>query len=141
MAQVFLGVGSNIGNRLDNIKNAINLLKQAGVKIEKISKIIKTRPVGGPPQSDFLNAAIKAKTDLSPLSLLKALKKIEKDLGRRRTVRFGPRIIDLDILIYDNLKLKTKKLTIPHPRMWQRDFVLKPLSCLVSLNKLKGLTS
>ncbi len=138
MARVFIGIGSNIGDRKENIKKAIKLLGKEGCKIEKISKIIETVPVGGPPQPKFLNAAIKIKTDLSPPRLLNKLKKIEKVMGRKRTVRWGPRIIDLDILLYDKLTLKTKKLTIPHPRMWQREFVLKPLSSLVSLNKLKN---
>jgi 2-amino-4-hydroxy-6-hydroxymethyldihydropteridine diphosphokinase len=78
-------------------------------------------------QGKFLNAAIKIKTKLSPLALLDALKKIEKKLKRKKTVRFGPRTIDLDILIFADKIIKTKKLTIPHPRMTEREFVLKPL--------------
>jgi 2-amino-4-hydroxy-6-hydroxymethyldihydropteridine diphosphokinase len=128
MVVCFLGVGSNLGNRRKNIKKALDYLsKTKGIKIEKSSRIYETEPVGGPPQGKFLNAAIKIKTSLSPAILLKALKKIEKDLGRKKTVRFGPRQIDLDILFYANKIIKTRNLVIPHPRMFEREFVLKPL--------------
>jgi 2-amino-4-hydroxy-6-hydroxymethyldihydropteridine diphosphokinase len=81
----------------------------------------------GPLQGKFLNAAIKIKTSLTPFLLLKALKKIERDLGRRPTIRFGPRLIDLDILFYANRIIKTMNLVVPHPRLFEREFVLKPL--------------
>jgi 2-amino-4-hydroxy-6-hydroxymethyldihydropteridine diphosphokinase len=132
MITCYLGVGSNLGNRRGNIKKAVNYLEQAkGIKIEKTSRIYETQASGGPPQGKFLNAAIKIKTSLTPLLLLETLKKIEKDLGRKKTVRFGPRQIDLDILLYGNEMINTKKLVVPHPRMFEREFVLKPLREIV----------
>jgi 2-amino-4-hydroxy-6-hydroxymethyldihydropteridine diphosphokinase len=129
MAIVFLGLGSNLGNRQKNITKAVALLKENGIKILQCSTLIETQPVGGPPhQGLFLNGALKAKTDLTPQSLLRCLKKIEKQLGRTKTVRNGPRVIDLDILLYSDLILNTPELTIPHPRMLERDFVRGPLA-------------
>jgi len=119
-----------LGNRKINIKLAlqkINALKDT--RVVKISNIIQTNPVGGPRgQGKFLNAALKIETKFSPINLLKKLKTIEKELGRTKTVRFGPRVIDLDILLYADKIINRKDLKIPHPRMWQRDFVLEPLS-------------
>lgn len=129
MMVCFLGVGSNLGNKGRNIRQAIrkiNLLKNT--KVLKQSKFIETEPVGAPlNQPKFLNAALKINTGLSPLSLLKGLKAIEKELGRKHTVRNGPRTIDLDILLYADKVIKKKALVIPHPRMFNRDFVIKPL--------------
>ncbi len=128
MAVCYLGVGSNLGDRRKNIKRALDYLsKTRGIKIEKSSRIYETAPVGGPRQGKFLNAALKIRTSLAPQILLKALKKIEKDLGRRKGVRFGPRTMDLDILLYADKAINTKGLVIPHPRMFEREFVLKPL--------------
>ena len=132
MVVCYLGIGSNLGNRRKNIKKALDYLaKTKGIKIEKTSRIYETEPVGGPAQRKFLNAAIKIKTSLTPQLFLKIIKKIEKDLGRRKTVRFGPREIDLDILLYGNKIIKRRDLTIPHPRMFEREFVLKPLREIV----------
>ena len=104
----------------------INLLKDT--KVLKKSSFIETEPIGGPKaQPKFLNAALKISTKLSPLKFLKELKTIERKLGRVKTVRFGPRVIDLDILLYADKTVKTDKLIIPHPRMFSRDFVIKPL--------------
>ena len=132
MFTCYLGVGSNIGSRTKFIKEAIkriNTLKNT--KVIKVSKIIKTQALGGPPQGEFLNAAIKIQTSLNPSTLLKNLKRIEKDLGRQKTVRFGPRTIDLDILLYANKIINRKELKIPHPRMFEREFVLKPLRQII----------
>lgn len=128
MVTSFLGIGSNIGDKSKNIKLAIKKIKLLkDTQVLKISKVIQSKPLGGPPQRDFLNGAIKIKTKLSPLKLLKALKEIEKELGRRKTVRNGPRTIDLDILLYGNKIIDRKNLKIPHPRMLEREFVIKPL--------------
>lgn len=128
MVVCYLGVGSNLGNRRKNIQKALDYLaKIKGIKIEKSSRIYETKALGGPPQRKFLNAAIKIRTSLRPQLLLVTLKKIEKDLGRKPTVRFGPRPIDLDILLYGNKIIKRKNLVIPHPRMFTREFVLRPL--------------
>jgi 2-amino-4-hydroxy-6-hydroxymethyldihydropteridine diphosphokinase len=129
MVTCYLGIGSNLGDRQKNIRLAvkkINALK--GARVIKLSKIIETEPVGGPRgQNKFLNAALKISTNLSPLLLLKNLKRIEKKLGRVKTVRYGPRIIDLDILFYGNRIVNRKDLKIPHPRLFEREFVIKPL--------------
>ena len=128
MVVCYLAVGSNLGNRRKNIKKALDYLaKTKGIKIEKASRIYETKAIGGVAQGKFLNAAIKIKTSLTPQLLLKTVKNIEKDLGRKKTVRWGPREIDLDILLYGNKFIKIKNLVIPHPRMFAREFVLKPL--------------
>jgi len=112
---------------------AIKCLKEATrISVEEISTIYETDAVGGPPQPNFLNGVIKIKTALSPQVLLAKLKEIEKGLGRTATVRFGPRVIDLDILTYGQHKIDTENLTIPHPRMKEREFVLKGLSELIN---------
>lgn len=137
MAKVFIGLGSNIGDRKSNIKKAIKLLSNNGIRIVRLSKIIETKPQGGPPQPKFLNAAMSIRTELKPRELLKKLKRIEKEMGRVKGVRFGPRIIDLDILFYGDLRLKTKHLEIPHPRIWERQFVYGPLRSIISASRLK----
>lgn len=125
----YIAVGSNLGNRRGNIMKSIekiNALKDTN--IIKVSKLIETKPVGGPPkQRNFLNGVIKLSTKLSAFTLLKELIKIEINLGRVRTVRNGPRMIDLDILFFGNKIINSKALTVPHPRMFERDFVIKPL--------------
>ncbi|MBU1727509.1 MAG: 2-amino-4-hydroxy-6-hydroxymethyldihydropteridine diphosphokinase [Candidatus Omnitrophica bacterium] len=130
MAVCYLGIGSNLGDRRKNIKLAIkkiNALKQT--RVVKTSRIIETEPVGGPAgQNKYLNAALKIVTILSPIQLLKNLKKIEEELGRpRKHLRFGPRSIDLDILFYGDEIVNQKSLKIPHPRMREREFVIRPL--------------
>lgn len=128
MVNCYLGIGSNLGDRRKNIKKALEILESIkGIKVKKVSKIYETEPVGGPPQGKFLNGVIKIKTSLSAFHLLKILKRIEKDLGRKPTVRFGPREIDLDILFYSDKVINRKDLKIPHPRIFEREFVLKPL--------------
>jgi 2-amino-4-hydroxy-6-hydroxymethyldihydropteridine diphosphokinase len=127
MAVIYLGLGSNQGHREQNIKKAIALLASHNVNSLQRSTIIETDPAGGPPQGKYLNAVLKAQTDLSPHNLLKHLKTIENQLGRFKAVSNGPRTIDLDILLYDRIFVNTPELTIPHPRMWQRDFVMIPL--------------
>lgn len=130
MTVCYLGIGSNLGNRRQNIRIALQKIRQLKeTKIIKISKIIETKPVGGPKnQGDFLNAALKIETSLAPLSLIKKLKNIERLLGRTKGMRFAPRTIDLDILFYGNMIIKNNNLEVPHPEMVHRDFVLGPLS-------------
>ena len=128
MSIVYLGLGSNLGNRQKNIKDAISLLKEAEINILKISSIIETEPVGGPKnQNKYLNAVIKATTNLNPYNLLSKISKIEDRLGRVRTIKDGSRTIDIDILIFDSIKIESENLIIPHPRMLKRDFVMTPL--------------
>jgi len=123
----YLGLGSNLGDRKHHIHSAVEALRQSGITIEKISTIIETEPQGGPPQGRFLNAVCAARTELSPEDLLAHVKNIEKRLGRTPSVRNGPRTIDIDILFYDRLRLKTEQVTIPHPRIRQRPFILNPM--------------
>ena len=116
-----------MGNREDTINKAISRLKETGIAILACSTIIETDPVGGPRQSKFLNAVVKIQTDLTPEQLLLETQAIENQLGRVREILNGPRTMDIDILLYDEQIVKTQKLTIPHPRMLERDFVLTPL--------------
>ena len=129
MQTCFLGIGSNLGDRRKNIRLALEKISRLkNTKIIKVSKIAETVPLGGPSgQGKFLNAVLKINTNLTPLKLLKQLQKIENELGRRRTVRWGPRTIDLDILLFGDKVIEGKELKIPHPRLMRRDFVLKPL--------------
>lgn len=130
MAVCYIGIGSNLGNRKENIRLAINKVDALkSTRVLKRSRTMESLAVGGPlKQPEFLNAALKIDTKLPALTLLKKLKEIEKQMGRKRTVRFGPRVIDLDILLYADKFMRSKKLTIPHPRMFARDFVVKPLA-------------
>jgi 2-amino-4-hydroxy-6-hydroxymethyldihydropteridine diphosphokinase len=130
MVICYLGVGSNLGQRRKNIKLAVKSIGALqDTKIIKLSKLMESAPCGGPSgQPDYLNAALKIKTSLSPLTLLKKLKKIETDLGRVPAPRFGVRLIDLDILLYGDRIIRSKVLTVPHPRMFKRDFVINPLT-------------
>ncbi len=128
MPIAYLGLGSNVGRRKKNILMAISLLNRRGIKVLNCSSIIETEPIGGPLlQRKYLNAVIRVKTVLSPLGLLEAIKHIEHFLGRVRTIKNGPRTIDIDILLYGHTVMHTPELTIPHPRMFSRDFVMAPL--------------
>ena len=126
---VYIGIGSNLGNRRRNILLAVQgIADSKDTEVLKLSKLIETDPVGGPlGQRKFLNAALKIATDLSPESLLERLQAIERKLGRVRSVHHGPRTVDLDILFYGDKVIQTKRLQVPHPRMGERDFVIKPL--------------
>ena len=129
MHLVYIGFGSNIGDRLAHIQNAIRALSETeGITLEKISSVYKTDPVGYEAQAQFLNGAAAIQTNLPPLSLLHTLKNIETAIGRQHRIRWGPREIDLDILIYGDRCLQTEKLVIPHPEMHLRRFVLAPLA-------------
>ena len=130
MATVYLGLGSNLGDRQGHLGWALAALASApAIRVVAISPFIETAPVGGPPgQGMYLNAAAQVETDLAPVSLLAELKEIERRLGRRAGPRWGERPIDLDILLYDDLVLETPDLVIPHPRLAERRFVLEPLA-------------
>ena len=129
MHVAYIGFGSNIGDRLGHIQNAVCALSETeGITLQKISSVYKTDPVGYEAQAHFLNGVAAIQTDLPPLSLLHALKNIETAIGRKHRIRWGPREIDLDILIYGDMCLQTEKLIIPHPEMHRRRFVLTPLA-------------
>jgi 2-amino-4-hydroxy-6-hydroxymethyldihydropteridine diphosphokinase len=128
MAIVYIGIGSNTGNKEENCLNAINLLSARGIPVRRRSSLYETEPWGVKDQPSFVNATVEAETDLTPQELIVALKSIEKEMGRQETYRWGPRAIDLDILLYNDLVIDEPDLTIPHPYLHQREFVLKPLS-------------
>lgn len=127
---VYIAAGTNLGNRLENLQFAAQLLSPA-VKILRSSRIYQTEPWGYEEQADFLNLVWEAETALTPDSLLGFLKSIEKRMGREQTVRYGPRIIDLDILLYDQLILEGEWLTVPHDQLHNRRFALAPLCDLI----------
>jgi len=126
---IFLSLGTNLGDRAANLRSAIAMLTPA-VRVARESPIYETAPWGFEDQPNFLNMVIEAETDLAPLDLLKYLKALENELGREPTFRYGPRLIDLDILFYDDLILQKPELTIPHPHLHERVFVLIPLADL-----------
>lgn len=128
MPTAYIGIGSNLGNREENCEKAIKLLEAGNIRIKKRSSMIETEPWGVEDQPKFINMAAEIETDLEPEELLSLLKGIEFKIGRRPEERWGPREIDLDILLYDDLVLKTPELEIPHPNIEKRGFVLKPLS-------------
>ncbi len=124
----YLGLGSNIGNKFEYIEKAIeNISRNSKIKIIKQSSYYETDPVGYENQESFINLCLKIETDFSPVQLLEETQKIENSLGRTREVRWGPRTIDIDILLYSDLEIKNRVLTIPHARITERAFVLIPL--------------
>jgi 2-amino-4-hydroxy-6-hydroxymethyldihydropteridine diphosphokinase len=127
MPLAYIGIGSNLGDREFNCKQAIGLIRQKGITVSKESSLYETKPWGVTDQPLFLNMAIEIETDLKPFELLRTLKDIENEMGREETFLWGPRIIDLDILLYDNYIVNEKGLRIPHPHMQDREFVLRPL--------------
>lgn len=125
----YIGFGSNLGNRRKNIEWAVSRLKGLpGTRLLKVSSVIETEPVGVPGQGKYFNGCAGVETDLSPEELLNSLKNIERDFGRGGGIRWGPRIIDLDILLYGREAVNRPDLTIPHPLMHCRLFVLEPLA-------------
>ena len=128
MTAVYLSLGSNIGNRAENLCAAIAALQEAGVHITRVSKIYETEPVDYLNQPWFLNCVVQAKTDLTPIDLLHQLRGIESAMGSSKAFSKGPRLIDLDILYFGTEVIATEALQVPHPRMAQRKFVLAPLA-------------
>ncbi|MBN2387083.1 MAG: 2-amino-4-hydroxy-6-hydroxymethyldihydropteridine diphosphokinase [Anaerolineales bacterium] len=129
MAHVYLALGTNLGDRPANLQAALAATPPL-VRVLHASPMYETPPWGLTEQPAFLNMVVEARTDLEPLALLSFLKQLESDLGRIPSVRYGPRLIDLDILFYDDLVLDGPALTIPHPRLHERAFVLVPLADL-----------
>jgi 2-amino-4-hydroxy-6-hydroxymethyldihydropteridine diphosphokinase len=127
MAKVYLGLGSNVGNRALNIYSALRRL-QDEIQLDRISSLYETQPVGYTDQPWFLNLVCAGETQLSPQHLLVLAKRIERAMGRKQGIRFGPRSIDIDVLFYENLIMDTPQLEIPHPRLAERGFVLIPLN-------------
>ena len=125
----FISAGSNLGDKLENCKKGIAALRKSGGSIIKdLSRFYKTEPVDYKDQAWFVNAVVKIKTTLEPFELLRELKSIQRDAGSTSDpIRFGPRLLDLDIVMYDDCVINSSELTIPHPRMHKRRFVLKPI--------------
>ena len=125
---VYLALGSNLGDRLDHLRRAVEALyAEPGIRVTQSSRVWETDPVGGPDQGAFLNAVIELETELDPLDVLAVVNRIESELGRTRDIRWGPRTIDIDILLIDDQTIDEPTLTVPHPRLHQRAFVLLPL--------------
>lgn len=123
----YIGLGSNLGNREENISAALQLMEQGSIKVSQISSLYKTEPVGYQDQEWFLNGVIRIETTLLPEELLLRLQEIEAKLGKQIRVKWGPRSIDLDILLYGKVCLNLPNLHLPHPLMHERAFVLIPL--------------
>ena len=130
--KVYIAMGSNVGQRAQTLRKALDMMRQSGdITLRRVSSFIETKPVGGPEyQEDYLNAAVEIETTLPPKDLLASLHAIETALGRDRNKqqRWAPRTCDLDILLYGHEIINTPNLTIPHPRMCERMFVLQPLA-------------
>ncbi|PRR84937.1 2-amino-4-hydroxy-6-hydroxymethyldihydropteridine diphosphokinase [Clostridium luticellarii] len=126
--RTYISVGSNLGDREQNIKDAVHAINSSdSSRIVKMSKLYETKPVGYLKQGDFLNGALELETLLTPEELIDFLMQVEKKLKRERKIKWGPRTLDLDVVLYDNLVTADEKIVIPHPRMHKRLFVLKPL--------------
>ncbi len=130
MARAHVGLGANLGEREETLRRALELLAATdGVEVAAVSSFRETDPVGYLDQPRFLNAAAELETSLSPRELLEALLAVERELGRTREgARFGPRTVDLDLLLYDGVQLDDPGLTLPHPRLHERRFALEPLA-------------
>jgi 2-amino-4-hydroxy-6-hydroxymethyldihydropteridine diphosphokinase len=128
MPTVYIALGSNIGDREANLREAIQLVSQSGLQISKLSSLYETEPVGYLDQPWFLNAVLAAQTDLPAPQLLATLRQIESQMGSAKPFVNGPRLIDLDVLLYGDDTIDTPDLKVPHPRMLQRNFVLAPLA-------------
>ena len=125
----YIGIGSNVGNKVHQCEQAISeILRCDNHKLLAKSSFFKTQPIGYTSQDWFVNGVIKIETDLEPLNLIRVLKTIESQLGRTETFQWGPRTIDLDILLFDNREMGTEELQIPHPLLHERQFVLIPLA-------------
>jgi len=128
MSTAFVALGSNLGDREGNLRTALAHLQENGVEVVKVSSFIETEPYGVTDQPGFVNGVCQVQTELAPLELLRLLLEIEQQMGRVRLRRWGERNIDLDLLLYEDAVLESEELTLPHPDMQNRDFVLIPLA-------------
>jgi 2-amino-4-hydroxy-6-hydroxymethyldihydropteridine diphosphokinase len=127
VTRAFLGLGSNLGDRLENLRTAVALLEEGGHPVTRSSRVYATDPVGGPEQPEYLNAVIEVEASGSARELLETCLAIERHMGRERGERWGPRVIDLDVLTFGEEEIDEHDLQVPHPRMHERGFVLVPL--------------
>jgi len=140
MATAFVGIGSNLGDRETNLRRAIELLSaEDGIEVAAVSEIRETDPVGAVEQGPFLNGAVEVETSLGPLELLGRLLSVENRVGRVRSERWGPRTIDLDLLLYGGERVNEAEVTVPHPRLHERRFALEPLLDLDPALEIPGL--
>ena len=128
MSTAYVALGSNLGDREENLRNALKHLEANDVRVVKVSTFIETEPYGVTDQPGFVNAVCQVETELEPLELLRLLLKIELEMGRVRLRRWGERNIDLDLLLYEDACIVSEELTLPHPDMQNRDFVLLPFA-------------
>lgn len=127
MTTAYVGIGSNVGNAGTNVRRAIRALGEAGY-VRRVSAVRRTLPWGRAAQAPFANAVARVETLLSPRALLETLQRIERRLGRRASYRWGPRVVDLDLLLYDARRIREPGLVVPHPRLFERSFVTVPLA-------------
>lgn len=128
MTVVYIALGTNLEPRKEHLEKALQLFRtMPALQVKQISSLYESKPVGYLDQPDFLNLVFEAETDLSPVSLLDACQGVENELGRIRTIRFGPRTLDADIVLFGDAVIAEERLTVPHPRMQERTFVLLPL--------------
>jgi 2-amino-4-hydroxy-6-hydroxymethyldihydropteridine diphosphokinase len=130
MRTAYLSLGSNVGERERMLSEALRLLESPGLQVARVSPVYETEPQDFKNQPWFLNLVVEVRTALFPMQLLTRVRKIERELGRKRTVNKGPRSIDIDILLYSESVIDSKDLVVPHPRMAERRFVLQPLADL-----------
>jgi 2-amino-4-hydroxy-6-hydroxymethyldihydropteridine diphosphokinase len=127
VTRAYVGLGSNLGDRLENLLRAVRLLEERDVAVRRSSRVYETEPVGGPEQPDYLNAVVEVEAKGSARDLLETCLRIEDEMGRVREERWGPRVIDLDVLTFGEEEIDEPDLQVPHPRMHERGFVLIPL--------------
>jgi 2-amino-4-hydroxy-6-hydroxymethyldihydropteridine diphosphokinase len=128
VARAHLALGSNLGDRLAHLQGAIDgLVAHPDIDVVAVSRVYETDPVGGPVQDDYLNAVVELRTELAPLALLDVAQELEHAAQRVRIERWGPRTLDVDVLLVDDLRHDDERLTLPHPRLFERHFVLAPL--------------
>jgi 2-amino-4-hydroxy-6-hydroxymethyldihydropteridine diphosphokinase len=128
LTRAYLALGSNLGDRAAFLQVALaDLAATPGIRVVAVSRVYETAPVGGPAQDDYLNAVVAIDTELDPWALLAAAHACEEHAQRVRAERFGPRTLDVDVLLFGTVQIDDPALTIPHPRMWERGFVLAPL--------------
>lgn len=140
MSSAVIGLGSNLGDRYENISRAVRAMSLlCGTRVAAVSHIYDTAPIGHIAQDNFLNACVLLETDMSPMALLGACLGIEAAFGRDRAVEKGPRIIDLDVLLYEGVKSESFELTLPHPGILKRAFVMVPLGDLYPSGRAPGL--
>ena len=127
MTRAFLGLGSNLGDRLENLRRSLDLLEDRGIRVVRSSRVYETDPVGGPEQPEYLNAVAEVEAPGSARELLEACLRVEEEMGRVRGERWGPRVVDIDLLTFGDEAIDEPDLRVPHPRMHERGFVLIPL--------------